>query len=291
MSDSPGPDESAVQGAQLYVVATPIGNLEDTTLRALRVLSNASVLAAEDTRVTARLLAHHGIARQAVALHRHNEQAMAQAVIGWLAEGKSVALVSDAGTPGISDPGAAVVEQVRAAGYRVTPIPGPSALATALSASGLQAKGVLFLGFLPASAAARRKVLEAHRHADHALVLYEAPHRVVECVEDLAAMLGERRLVIARELTKLFESIHACPLREAADWLRADPNRVRGEFVLIVSGTTDAPPPAWEKVLVPLLAALPLAQAVRLTCDITGARRKVVYEAALARTGASPGED
>ena len=284
MSGSPeenGDDKREGDGAQLYVVATPIGNLEDVTLRALRVLRNAPVIAAEDTRHTARLLEHHGIPRQAVALHRHNEQAMADKVIGWLAEGKSVALVSDAGTPGISDPGAIVAAKARAAGYRVTPIPGPSALAAAMSASGLDADGVLFLGFLPATGQARRKALAPHAHAPYALALYEAPHRVVECVEDLASLLGERRLVIARELTKVFESIHECALADAADWLRGDANRLRGEFVLIVSGAATQPPEDWESVLSVLLADLPLAQAVRLTCEITGAKRKPVYERAL----------
>jgi 16S rRNA (cytidine1402-2'-O)-methyltransferase len=287
MSGSPEGNEGDGERAQLYVVATPIGNLEDVTLRALRVLRNAPVIAAEDTRHTARLLDHHGIPRQAVSLHRHNEQAMAQKVIGWLSEGKSVALVSDAGTPGISDPGAVVVSKARAAGYRVTPIPGASALAAAVSASGLDADGVLFLGFLPATGQARRKVLAPHAHAPYALVLYEAPHRVVECIEDLASLLGDRRLVIARELTKVFESIHECALVEAADWLGGDPNRVRGEFVLIVSGSATQPPEDWESVLSALMAELPLAQAVRLTCEITGVKKKPVYDRALEKKNAS----
>jgi 16S rRNA (cytidine1402-2'-O)-methyltransferase len=275
-------DQDAAPGAQLYVVATPIGNLEDVTLRALRILKNADVVAAEDTRVTARLLEHHGIARRAVPLHRHNETMMAEKVLGWLGEGKRVALVSDAGTPGISDPGAIVVARVRGAGYRVTPVPGASALAAALSASGLDERSVLFCGFLPSAREARRKAIAALAAEPHALVFYEAPHRVVESVEDLAAILGERRIVMARELTKLFESVHESPLQSAAEWLKADANRTRGEFVLMLS----APPPAqasndWEPALQALLAELPLAQAVRLTCAITGARRKPVYERAL----------
>jgi 16S rRNA (cytidine1402-2'-O)-methyltransferase len=267
--------------AQLFIVATPIGNLEDITLRALRVLKEADVVAAEDTRVTARLLDHHGIPRKAVSLHQHNERAMAQKVLGWLAEGKSVALVSDAGTPGVSDPGAVVVADVRAGGYRVTPIPGPSALATALSVSGLADSSVTFCGFLPASSGARRRAIEALAQEPHALAFYEAPHRVIECVEDLAAVLGERRIVIARELTKLFESVHECPLSEAAEWLKGDPNRIRGEFVLITSGPSGEKAEDWQPVLETLLAELPLAQAVKLTCSITGAKRKPVYERAL----------
>jgi 16S rRNA (cytidine1402-2'-O)-methyltransferase len=204
-------------GAELFVVATPIGNLEDITLRALRVLRDADVVAAEDTRIASRLLSHHGVAQRPVSLHQHNEKAMAGRVLGWLGEGKRVALVTDAGTPGISDPGALVVEQARAAGHRVTPIPGPSALAAALSVAGLVSGQILFSGFLPSSREARRKAIAALSRMPHTLVFYEAPHRVVQAVEDLAAGLeGDRRIVLARELTKLFESVHACPLGEAA---------------------------------------------------------------------------
>jgi 16S rRNA (cytidine1402-2'-O)-methyltransferase len=280
-------DHEGGRGAELYVVATPIGNLEDVTLRALRILKNAQVVAAEDTRVTARLLEHHGIPRKAVSLHRHNEREMARKVLDWLAEGKSVALVSDAGTPGVSDPGAVVVSEARAAGFRVTPIPGPSALATALSVSGLTDASLVFRGFLPATGEARRKVIAALAAEPHALAFYEAPHRVVECVEDLASLLGDRRIVMARELTKLFETIHECPLAEAAEWLKADPNRTRGEFVLLVPGPAESEKPDdWEPVLEALLAEVPLAQAVRLTCTITGAKRKPVYERALQKNKA-----
>jgi 16S rRNA (cytidine1402-2'-O)-methyltransferase len=208
---------------------------------------------------------------------------MAERVLEWLSQGKRVALVTDAGTPGISDPGARVVERARSAGYRVSPIPGPSALAAALSVSGLEDPCVLFCGFLPSAREARRKAIAKLATGEHALVFYEAPHRVVESVEDLAAGLGERRLVIARELTKMFESIHSCGLTEAAAWLQADANRIRGEFVLVVSPPEAAPDAeAWLPVLEALLAELPLAQAVRLACSVTGARRKAVYERALA---------
>ena len=268
--------------AQLYVVGTPIGNLEDITLRALRVLKEADVIAAEDTRVAARLLAHHGIARRAVSLHRHNEQKMAERVLDWLSQGKTVALVSDAGTPGISDPGAVVVARARDAGHRVTPIPGPSALAAALSVSGFSESRIVFCGFLPSAPAERRKAIAELAAERGALVLYEAPHRVVECVEDLARALGERRLVIARELTKLFESVQVCALSGAADWLRGEEHRTRGEFVLIVSGAPAATAaPGWEPLLTALLGELPLAQAVRLTCTSTGAKRNEVYARAL----------
>ena len=280
-----GPDGDRVDGGELFVVATPIGNLEDISQRAVRVLREADVIAAEDTRVTAQLLARQGIGTRTVSLHAHNEQGRTTQILGLLAEGRRVALVSDAGTPGISDPGAILVHAARAAGFRVTPIPGPSALAAALSVSGMAADKVLFFGFLPAKAAARRLVIAELVSRDEALVFYEAPHRVIECVEDLAAGTEhpeQRRLVIARELTKLYESVHECSLDTAADWLRGDTDRQRGEFVLILSPAQVLPQGAdWEKTLVTLLAELPLAQAVRLTCAISGAKRKPVYERAL----------
>jgi 16S rRNA (cytidine1402-2'-O)-methyltransferase len=277
-------------GAELYVVATPIGNLEDITLRALRILREADVVAAEDTRIASRLLSHHGIARRPVSLHEHNEKAMARRVLGWLGEGKRVALITDAGTPGISDPGAVVVDEARAAGHRVTPVPGPSALAAALSVAGIVSDRILFCGFLPSSREARRKVIAGFARTPDTLVFYEAPHRVVETVEDLAqGLAAERRIVLARELTKLFESVHACRLAEAAAWLGGDANRTRGEFVLVVSAPDGVPQePSWQPVLEALLAELPLAQAVKLTCAATGARRKVVYERALAIAAGEP---
>ncbi len=280
-------DEAGRKDGRLYVVATPIGNLDDITLRALKVLSEVEIVAAEDTRNTATLLTRHGIAKRPVALHEHNEAKMAGQVTAWLREGRSVALVSDAGTPGLSDPGALVVAEAMAAGMRVVPIPGANAAVAAFSASGLVQGRFLFYGFLPGRAAARRSAIAELAQQPWALVFYEAPHRILECVDDLAAGLaGERTIVIARELTKMFESIASLPLAEAPGWLRAEANRQRGEFVLIVSaaeakpGETDA---EWEKLLGCLLDELPLAQAVRLTCAATGARRKAVYERALAQ--------
>ncbi|MGB2904402.1 MAG: 16S rRNA (cytidine(1402)-2'-O)-methyltransferase, partial [Candidatus Dechloromonas phosphoritropha] len=201
-----------------------------------------------------------------------------------LQAGEAVALISDAGTPGISDPGARIVAAVRAAGCRVIPLPGPCAATTALSASGLLDEHFLFHGFLPSKAGQRRQAIEALREYPCALVFYEAPHRILEAVADLAAVLGERSLVIARELTKLFESIHSGPLTAALDWLKQDPNRQRGEFVLIVSGA-----PArgndgeGERVLKLLLAeGLPVKQAARLAAAISGAAKNALYEHALA---------
>ena len=284
----------ASQGAgKLYVVATPIGNLADISARALAVLAHADLVAAEDTRTTGHLLAHHGIAAKLVALHEHNEMRRAPELVAQIKAGKTVALVSDAGTPAISDPGALLVAQSREAGIAVCPIPGANAAITALSASGLAAPHFLFYGFLPARAAARRAALEALRALPHALVFYEAPHRVAECVAELAAVLGgERGIVIARELTKLFEAMHRCRLDEAGAWLAADANRQRGEFVLIVSGAPaevqEGLPDEAERVLRLLLAELPLKQSAALAAAITGVRKNALYARALALRRSAP---
>ena len=265
------------------MVATPIGNLADISQRALDVLRSADAIFAEDTRVTRALLAHHAIGARPRALHAHNEARAASAILDALAAGDDVARVSDAGTPGISDPGAHVVQLARRAGAQVVPIPGPSALAAALSVSGTQGP-FAFVGFLPAKRAARRRALEDWREFPHALVIYEAPHRILECVEDLAGVLGgDREIVIARELTKMFESVHACSLADAHEWLARDPNRQRGEFVLIVAGASRAPGDHVEarRVLAALLAELPVKTSVQVAATITGASRNVLYPIAL----------
>ena len=269
------------------MVATPIGNLEDISPRALDSLARADAIAAEDTRVTAHLLEHHRLRAKLIAVHEHNERQSADKIVEELGRGKTIALVTDAGTPGISDPGAVVVAKARAAGFRVIPIPGPNAAVTALSAAGLRDGPFLFFGFLPSKPAARRKALSELRSLPYALVFYEAPHRIVECVEDLAAALGARReLVLARELTKLFEEIHRCQLGEAAGWLRANPDRRRGEFVLMVEAAgVEAPGTDWEPMLAALLEEIPLARAVKLVCRVTGAKKNAVYERALALRG------
>ncbi|MDQ2963880.1 MAG: 16S rRNA (cytidine(1402)-2'-O)-methyltransferase [Pseudomonadota bacterium] len=268
------------------MVATPLGNLRDITLRALDVLASVDVIAAEDTRVTARLLARHGIATRMLSLHAHNERRRAAEIVSLLGAGKSVALVSDAGTPAVSDPGAALVHAVAEAGYAVVPIPGPSAVIAALSASGITAPQWLFCGFLPAAATARRAALARLRHYPGALIFYEAPHRIAAALDALGAVLGaERELVVARELTKRFETIHRCPLGEAPAWLAGDSDRARGEFVLIVApgaaiqAGDDAD--AHDRMLSTLLAELPVAQAVRLAVKLTGAPRNRLYERAL----------
>jgi 16S rRNA (cytidine1402-2'-O)-methyltransferase len=269
--------------AGLYVVATPIGNLGDITRRALETLESADVVAAEDTRNTRSLLTHFGISAKLVALHAHNERGAAEKIAGWIAQGKSVALVSDAGTPAVSDPGAVVVAHVRAAGHRVFPIPGASALTTALSASGLEFDGVVFAGFLPVKGAARKEKLAALAAGPWAIALFEAPHRVADTLADLHAALGDRDVVIARELTKKFETIARMPLAAAGAWVAGDDDRRRGEFVLLVEGLpvdrSSALDPA--TVLKALLAELPLKQAVALAVKITGARRNDLYPLAL----------
>lgn len=269
----------------LYVVATPLGNLGDITLRALDVLRAADAIACEDTRHTRRLLDHYDIRAPLFALHEHNEAAAAEKLLKLLAEGKRVALVSDAGTPGVSDPGARAVAAVRAAGHLVIPLPGANAAIAALSASGLADPHFLFYGFLPTKPAARRQAIAALQPIAAALVFYEAPHRIAETLADLAELLEpQRELVIARELTKLFEQIARMPLAEGPAWLAADPNRCRGEFVLLVS----APPPAGElpleatRALKLLLSELPLKQAVRIAAEISGAPKNALYELALA---------
>jgi len=292
-----GHDGLASEGAgKLYVVATPIGNLGDISARALAVLAQADLVAAEDTRTTGHLLAHHGIAAKLVALHEHNEMQRAAELVARMKAGETIALVSDAGTPGISDPGTLLVARAREAGVAVCPIPGANAAIAALSAAGLAASHFLFYGFLPVRPAARRAALEALRELPYALVFYEAPHRVAECVADLAEILGgERDIVIARELTKLFEAIHRCRLDQASAWLAADANRLRGEFVLVVSGAPAAAqeglPEEAERVLRLLLAELPLKQSAALAAAITGARKNELYARALALRAADGGRD
>jgi len=270
-------------------VATPIGNLGDMTMRGLEVLRAVDRIAAEDTRVTAKLLAHYGIEKPLVVLHRHNERQGADRVIAALRSGEAVAYVSDAGAPALADPGAGLVTAARAAGVAIVAIPGASALTTAWSVAGFAGPDFLFHGFLPSRQAARRQALEGLKHLSCALVFYEAPHRVLETVRDLAHVLGEeRRLVIARELTKLHESVHACLLRDAPDWLDADANRQRGEFVLIVSGAIQSRSEAealGEAALRVLLEELPPAQAARLAARLSGASRGPLYDLAVRLRG------
>ena len=278
--------------ATLYVVATPIGNLRDISLRALDILKSVNVVVAEDTRVAAKLLAHFGIRVRVISTHEHNERQSAAGIVKLLAEGKSVALTTDAGTPAISDPGSEVVARARELGFRIVPIPGASALSAALSVSGERLSRVLFCGFLPAKSGERRKVLEELASVKATLIFYEAPHRILETVDDLATTLGpERRIVFCRELTKMYEEIHACAIGVARLWLEEEPMRTRGEFVLVVTGAEAEEHPESresERVLALLMAQLPLKQAVSLAAEITRGRKNALYRRALdlARDGA-----
>jgi 16S rRNA (cytidine1402-2'-O)-methyltransferase len=270
----------------LYVVATPIGNLGDASPRALEALRSADVIACEDTRVTRTLLARNGIGTPTLALHEHNERQAAEKLLQALRAGQNVALVSDAGTPGLSDPGALLVEQAHRAGIRVSPVPGPSAAAAAFSASGFAASGFLFAGFLPAAGSARRKALET-LDVPWPLVLYEAPHRITKTLADLLERLGpEREVAIARELTKKFEEVARLPLGAAQAWLEADAHREQGEFVLVIAAGAEKPGGRSldpDAVLQALLEALPPSDAARLAARITGTPRKELYRKALAR--------
>lgn len=280
------PERPLSSTPSLYVVATPLGNLHDMTLRALAVLGAVDVVAAEDTRHSQRLLDAFGLKPRMTAVHQHNEQAAAAQLIAHLEEGRHVALITDAGTPAVSDPGARLVARVREAGFAVVPLPGPCAAVAALSVSGFAEGGFRFVGFLPNRASARVAALSALRDERDAMVFYEAPHRIVECVADLAQVFGEaREILIAREMTKLHEQIVRMPLGETAAWFAGDANRVRGEFVLVLAGA-----PAGEgldaeavRVLDLLLAELPVKTAARLAAEITGAPRNALYALALER--------
>lgn len=270
--------------AALYVVPTPLGNLGDLTHRAETVLRRVPWVAAEDTRHSGPLLKQLGAQARTLPAHQHNEHEAAARIVEKLQAGEAVALISDAGTPGISDPGARIVAAVRAAGCQVVPLPGACAATTALSGSGLTDEHFLFYGFLPSKGGQRRQALEALRELPYALVFYEAPHRVLETVEDMAKVFGERTLVIARELTKLFETVHSLPLAAALDWLKDDSNRQRGEFVLMLSGApSDAEDGEGERVLKLLLdEGISVKQAAKLAAAITGAAKNALYERALA---------
>ncbi|HEX5613006.1 MAG TPA: 16S rRNA (cytidine(1402)-2'-O)-methyltransferase [Burkholderiales bacterium] len=271
----------------LYVVATPIGNLADASPRSIEALRSASLVACEDTRTSRTLLARYGVTTPTVAMHGHNEQRAAVKLLRALTEGKDVALVSDAGTPAISDPGAHLVQAAHRAGVRVVPIPGPSAAAAAVSAAGFPATGYLFAGFLPAAASARRKAL-AELRPDLPVVIYEAPHRAAETLRDLVERFGpEHEIVVGRELTKKFEEVARMRLGDAEAWLQGAPHREQGEFVFVLApAERPARPDALaegERVLNLLLETLPASEAARLAARITGAPKNALYKIALER--------
>ncbi|MBL0010631.1 MAG: 16S rRNA (cytidine(1402)-2'-O)-methyltransferase [Nitrosomonas sp.] len=275
-----------LEKSALYVVATPIGNLSDISLRALDVLAKVDVVAAEHIQNSRHLLAAHSITAKLISLHQHNETAVADKISAILDSGKSVALVTDAGTPGISDPGAILVKRVRAQGYPVIPVPGANAAICALSAAGIMDPHFLFYGFLPAKTGLRKSELTALKSQHCTLIFYEAPHRILECVADMMDIFGsQRQLTIARELTKLFETIHAGTLEETLAWLQADSNQQKGEFVLLLSGAEISDKSEISEqarhTLKCLLAELPLKQAVKLVTEITGENRNTLYQLAL----------
>lgn len=272
----------------LYVVATPIGNLGDITLRALDTLKGVDRVAAEDTRVSGQLLAHFGIRKPLASIREHNEREAAERVIGWIAAGEAVAYVSDAGTPAISDPGARLVAAVRAAQCAVVPVPGVSAVATALSAAGVESDAWLFRGFLPPKPGARQAALQALAALPCALVCYEAPHRIAETLADMARVFGGTRTVtLARELTKQFESIVTLPLADVDAWFAGDANRARGEFVVVVHAPAD-PLTAGDaealRVLDILAGELPPTLAAKLAAKITGRTKAELYRMTLKQT-------
>ena len=273
----------------LFVVATPIGNLDDLSARALKVLGAVTLIAAEDTRHSARLMQHFGIGTPLAACHEHNERDEGNRFIERLLAGDDVALISDAGTPLSSDPGYHLVRQARAAGVRVVPVPGACALIAALSAAGLPSDRFVFEGFLPAKTVGRRARLELVREEPRTLIFYEAPHRILECLQDMREVFGgDRQALLARELTKTFETLQGLPLDQLCEWVAADANQQRGECVVLVAGwqaPEDEAAVSVEalRVLDLLLAEMPLKRAAALAAQITGVRKNLLYQAALER--------
>ena len=285
MTDVAGASKPTV--GTLYVVATPIGNLDDMSARALKVLADVALIAAEDTRHSIRLLQHFGIDTPLAACHEHNERDEGGRFLGKLLAGEDVALVSDAGTPLISDPGYHLVRQARAAGVSVVPVPGACALIAALSAAGLPSDRFIFEGFLPARQAGRLARLEQVREEPRTLIFYEAPHRILECLEDMETVFGgERPALLARELTKTFETLKGLPLAELRAFVAGDSNQQRGECVVLVGGWSasegeQAISSEAQRVLDLLLAELPLKRAAALASEITGVRKNLLYQRAL----------
>ncbi|KPA93067.1 putative S-adenosylmethionine-dependent methyltransferase, YraL family [Pseudomonas asplenii] len=271
----------------LYVVATPIGNLDDISARAMKVLREVALIAAEDTRHSLRLLQHFGINTPLAACHEHNERDEGSRFIAKLQAGEDVALISDAGTPLISDPGYHLVRQARAAGIKVVPVPGACALIAALSAAGLPSDRFIFEGFLPAKAAGRRSRLEQLREEPRTLIFYEAPHRILDCLQDMEAVFGaERPALLARELTKTFETLKGLPLAELRSFVEADSNQQRGECVVLVAGWSapegdEAVGAEAMRILDLLLKEMPLKRAAALAAEITGVRKNLLYQVAL----------
>ncbi|ELR66373.1 rRNA small subunit methyltransferase I [Photobacterium marinum] len=272
----------AVDVATLYIVPTPIGNLADITQRALDVLANVDLIAAEDTRHTSRLLTHFSISTRTFALHDHNEQQKADYLIEKLLAGTSIALVSDAGTPLISDPGYHLVNRCRQAGVKVVPLPGPCAVITALSGAGLPSDRFSFEGFLPPKSKGRKDRFQELANDERTMIFYESPHRIMDSLADMLEVLGaERQVVLARELTKTYETIHGAPLGELIEWLGEDSNRIRGEMVLLVAGhraQKDELPADALRTVALLTKELPLKKASALAAEIHGVKKNALYK-------------
>lgn len=270
----------------LYVVASPIGNLQDMSYRAVDILKRSDLIVAEDTRHSKVLLSHYDIRTPVKSLHEHNEKEEAKGIVQLLLKGQTVSLVSDAGTPLISDPGYRLVVEARGAGVPVSPIPGPCAAIAALSVSGLATNQFIFEGFLPMKTTARRKQVEQLRDESRTLIFYEAPHRILDTLQDMQTIFGpERQAVLARELTKIYETVHGGSLKALLAWVESDKNQQRGEMVIIVQGAGSAAEKrthlSAEQVLHILLKELPRNQAVKLTCEITGEKRNKLYKMGL----------
>ncbi|WP_226066926.1 16S rRNA (cytidine(1402)-2'-O)-methyltransferase [Dickeya zeae] len=273
--------QAQISASTLYIVPTPIGNLADITQRALAVLQQVDLIAAEDTRHTGLLLQHFAINARLFALHDHNEQQKAEQLLARLQQGMSIALVSDAGTPLINDPGYHLVRRCREAGVRVVPLPGPCAAITALSAAGLPSDRFCYEGFLPAKTKARKDTLRDLQEEARTLIFYESTHRLLDSLQDMVEVWGaDRYVVLARELTKTWESLYGAPVGELLAWVREDENRRKGEMVLIVEGhqpDEDALPAAVLRTLQLLRAELPLKKAAALAAEIHGVKKNALY--------------
>ncbi|OZG71994.1 16S rRNA (cytidine(1402)-2'-O)-methyltransferase [Hahella sp. CCB-MM4] len=273
----------------LYIVATPIGNLEDISARAIATLKNVDLIAAEDTRHSARLCRHFGIATPMVSLHSFNEASRAGHVISRLLEGECVALVSDAGTPLISDPGYPLVRQARAEGVKVTPVPGPCAMVAALSVAGIPSDRFAFEGFLPAKGSARRKQLESLQSETRTLIFYESPHRILDFLEDLNVVFGDREVVLGREITKTFETFLNGTPDSLIQRLHEDTDQQRGEFVVVVAGAAESPEEGAgvdvDKLLQALIREMPVKKAAAIVADVTGLGKNELYKRALILKG------
>jgi len=270
----------------LYIVATPIGNLGDISQRAISTLQSVDLIAAEDTRHSSKLLQHLAIETPCVAFHEHNERDKTAWLIKRLLEGESIALISDAGTPLLSDPGYHLVKAAHEHGIPVVPIPGASALLAALVGAGLPTDRFIFEGFLPSKKVARTKYLSRLEKETATLVFYEAPHRILDCLQDMLEVFGpEREAVLARELSKTFETIRRASLADLVEWVASDSNQQRGEIVLVVAGhkplTGEGLDPDAERILAVLLKHLPVKQAAGIAAEITGEKKNRLYEVAL----------